>query len=681
MKNTNTLILALLILFFNSCKEEVPLIHSIDFNAFETGSFTGMEDAVGSWSAEEGHASIFEVNRGKKENALKLEAGSDRAVVYSFKQPQNSIRHIIFRTYNLSRQATAEFTLEKMVGGEWAALKKMTFAENRKRKAESVVVENEDTIEKIRFSSNTPEKGGILIDDLEFVSAAPMQVKEVVGYSPVYPVLIGKENNPVFRINMQTAGISDAGEVSEIKLNLNGTDELSDIHAVKAFYSSNNDNFSDEKLFGEATNIAAQITISGNQKLSHGKNYFWLSITLNDGADVLRKVAANAVEVVMSGKSHALPGDIPIPAKRLGHALRQHNDDGVDTYRIPGLATTNNGTLVAVYDIRRNSSVDLQEDVDIGMNRSTDGGQTWEPMKVIMDMGEWGGLPQDQNGIGDPAVLIDRQTNTIWVAAVWAHGHPGKRNWWASKKGMKPVETSQFVLVKSEDDGLTWSEPINITSQIKNPKWHLLLQGPGKGITLNDGTLVFPAQFKDEEEMPHSTLIYSKDHGKSWHIGTGAKSNTTEAQIVELSDGSLMLNMRDNRGSGKGGRNGTGARSIATTMDLGKTWTEHPTSRKALIEPVCMASLIKHSMGNDGKSILLFSNPVDQYVRQNMTIKISKDEGMTWPEKYHTLIDEGRGRGYSCMTSIDENTIGILYEGSQSDLVFQKISLAELMHL
>ena len=348
--------------------------------------------------------------------------------------------------------------------------------------------------------------------------------------------------------------------------------------------------------------------------------------------------------------------------------LRQHNDDGVHTYRIPGLVTTKKGTLLAVYDIRRNGAVDLQEDVDIGLSRSTDGGQNWEPMKVIMDMGEWGGLPNEQNGIGDPSVLVDEETGTIWVAAVWAHGHPGERNWWASKPGMKPQETSQFMLSKSEDDGVTWSEPINITSQIKDPKWHLVLQGPGKGITMKDGTLVFPAQYKDEAEMPHSTIIYSRDHGVTWQIGTGAKPNTTESQVVELNDGRLMLNMRDNRG---------GSRSIYTTLDMGQSWKEHPTSRSALQEPVCMASLIVHRY--KGKDYLLFSNPNSIEKREKMTIKLSKDMGNTWPEEHQVLLDDGVGRGYSCMTSIDEETIGILYEGSQADLVFQRVKFSNLM--
>ncbi len=315
------------------------------------------------------------------------------------------------------------------------------------------------------------------------------------------------------------------------------------------------------------------------------------------------------------------------------------------------------------------------------MNRSTDGGQSWEPMKIIMDMGEWGGKPQNQNGIGDPAILVDRKTNTIWVAGVWAHGHPGERNWWASKPGIEPEQTSQLMLSKSEDDGLIWSEPINITAMVKDPKWYLLLQGPGKGITMSDGTLVFPAQYKDENQVPHATILYSKNRGKSWKLGTGAKSKTTESQVVELSDGSLMLNMRDDRGSGPQGRNGTGARSVAITTDLGRTWTEHPTSRKALPEPVCNASLIRHSYTENGmqKNALIFVNPNDRYRRRNMTVKLSFDEGASWPEKYHTLIDEGQGRGYPSLTSIDENTIGLLYEGSQADLVFQKISLQELM--
>src|SRR5699024_6707542 len=212
-------------------------------------------------------------------------------------------------------------------------------------------------------------------------------------------------------------------------------------------------------------------------------------------------------------------------------------------------------------------------------------------------------------------------------------GMPGQRAWNASGTGLEPSETGQFVLVKSEDDGKTWSEPINITKQIKKPEWQLLLQGPGKGITMSDGTLVFPAQFKDEEEMPYSTIIYSKDHGQSWDISTGAKSNTTEAQVAELSGGSLMLNMRDNRG---------GARSVYTTGNLGKTWQQHPASREALIEPVSQASLIQFPppQHTSSKHWLMFSNPHSPEARKNMRIQLSTDDGMSWPDGKQLLLNE-----------------------------------------
>ena len=299
----------------------------------------------------------------------------------------------------------------------------------------------------------------------------------------------------------------------------------------------------------------------------------------------------------------------PLGAQKFGIALRKHNDDGVHTYRIPGLETTNNGTLIAVYDVRRNSEVDLQEDIDVGMNRSTDGGKTWEPMKIIMDMGEWGGLPNRENGVGDPSILVDRQTGTIWVAGLWTHGKPDQRAWNSSGRGLTPEETGQLLLVKSDNDGKTWSEPINITKQVKNEQWQLFLQGPGKGISMKDGTLVFPAQFKNEDKIPFATIIYSKDNGKTWQTGTGAKPETTEAQVIELNDGSLMLNMRDNRNIEN--KSETNGRAVMITNNLGKTWFDHPTTNRSLPEPTCMASLIKDKFELNGKlhDLVIFSNP------------------------------------------------------------------------
>lgn len=511
------------------------------------------------------------------------------------------------------------------------------------------------------------------------LSAKEMKVESVTIHQFQIPVLKGKVTNQILQIRIKTIGKQNALALNEVSLTISGDDITNDIEKLGVYYTGDRPFFRDGSQFQEQTFSVSEVVVSGQQVLNEGENNFWVSFKLKPEANILHSVNAVCNTITISGKKYKPEIVSKVEGLRLGIALRKHKDQGVDTYRIPGLATSNKGTLLAVYDIRRNNSTDLQEDIDIGMSRSTDGGVSWEAMKVIMDMGEWGGKPNIENGIGDPSVLVDRKNNTIWVAAVWAHGHPGKRNWNASKPGLKPEETSQFILVKSEDDGLTWSDPINITSQIKDPKWHLLLQGPGKGITLHDGTLVFPAQFKDENQVPHSTLIWSKDHGKNWNIGTGAKTHTTESQVIELNNGNLMLNMRDDRN--RKDKSESNGRAVMITEDLGKTWMEHPSSNQALMEPNCMGSLIKEEFLVDGnkQKVVLFSNPNSKYRRDHMTIKISFDDGNTWPSEYNLLLDELGGRGYSCMTKIDEKNVGILYEGSQADMTFQIVPIKEII--
>src|SRR5690625_5253051 len=381
-------------------------------------------------------------------------------------------------------------------------------------------------------------------------------------HQKVSPVLIGRERNPVLHVQLQGEGklVNIDDPVSSLKITTEGTTDIEDIASVDVFYAGEEGSLEEAVHFGRTDDIGEVIEITGKQELMEGTNFFWVSYELKEDAELLNKVDAGLEELSFeSGASWSPAEASPEGTKSIGVAVRQGGEEGVHTYRIPGLVTTNEGTLIAAYDIRYDSAGDLQGDIDVGINRSTDGGQTWEEMQIIMDRGEWGGLPEAQNGIGDPSILVDDETGAIWVAALWTHGMPGERAWTASGPGLEPEETGQFMLVKSEDDGQTWSDPVNITKQIKDPDWQLLLQGPGKGITMDDGTLVFPAQFKDEEGMPYATIIYSKDRGESWSIGSGAKSNTTEAQVVQLSDGSLMLNMRDNRG---------GSRSVYTTDDL-----------------------------------------------------------------------------------------------------------------
>jgi len=423
----------------------------------------------------------------------------------------------------------------------------------------------------------------------------------------------------------------------------------------------------------ETTLIKNSITLHSEQPLLKGTNYFWVSIQMKPQASLQSKVSFTLPEALINNQpaTIAWQGKAEAP-RRVGIGVRQAGDDGSAAYRIPGLVTSNCGTLLGVYDIRYNSSVDLQEKVDIGVSRSTDKGQTWEPMRIAMTFGETGGLPHAQNGVGDPSILVDKKTNTIWIVAAWTHGMGNGRAWNNSMPGMTPDETAQLMLVKSEDDGKTWSQPINITSQVKHPSWYFLLQGPGRGISMQDGTLVFPIQFIDSTRIPNAGIMYSKDRGKTWHLYNLARTNTTEAQVAEIEPGTLMLNMRDNRG---------GSRAVAITKDLGKTWTEHPSSRKALQEPVCMASLLKVEAKDNitGKPLLLFSNPNTTRGRHHITIKASLDNGLTWSPSQQVLLDEGESWGYSCLTLIDKETIGILYESSVAHMTFQAVKIKDLI--
>lgn len=500
------------------------------------------------------------------------------------------------------------------------------------------------------------------------------------------PLFAGRENKDLMTLRFEVADSEDQVILTEIEVGFVDGNELSGVESVSVYHTTG-DSVVINDLAGSFD--PGKGVLKTKKHFEPGKHNLSFEVRLKEDPDILTRFQVEQVTLRFSGNTKVAVEPEEEFTYRIAQVIRAAGQDNCDTYRIPGIVTTNSGTLIAVYDNRYNNSKDLQEDIDVGMSRSTDGGQTWEPMKVVMDMGEWGGRSERLNGIGDPAVLYDHTTNTLWVAGLWISGFSEKEMlWWASQPGMQPDETGQFVLVKSQDDGLTWSEPINITEQIKDPAWQLLFQGPGRGITLDDSTLVFPAQFKADigekaldggPYTAHSTIVYSTDKGETWHIGTGAKPNTTEAQVVQLADGSLMLNMRDDLN--RRVKDETNGRAVAVSTDMGKTWTLHPSSNSALPEPNCMASIIGTDVQVEGNNqhVLLFSNPDDKHARVKMTIKASFDQGMSWPLESQVLLNEEGGYGYSCLTMVDEDHVGIVYEGVK-ELYFQKVPINEFLN-
>ncbi len=523
---------------------------------------------------------------------------------------------------------------------------------------------------------------------------ASVEVAQATASQRVHPVLIHREHNALTEVVVEVG--QDGIQATLFRFSLAGTDDLSDIESLQLFYAGGRRiqgfdalhsgiSFSEDRdsvlaefvgnPFGTLAQPAAELTFLGDQALGPGTHIFWLSCKISPQANLTHKVDALCTAIETSA-GKVVPRDTsPGVRKRIGFALRKGHQDGVHTTRIPALTATPKGTLLSVYDLRRRERRDLQEDIDIGLSRSTDGGQTWEPTRVIMDMGEYGGLGQELNGVSDPGIVVDQNTGEIFCAAVWMWGRPGKHQWseGGSEPGYEIGKSAQFMMVRSKDDGLTWSKPENLTRKLKKSEWILIAPSPQAGITLRDGTLVLPGEGRDAKDRLFSTLIVSRDHGASWTVGSPSATGNNECEVVELDDGSIMLNSRTVRP--------TKFRSVWLTDDLGKTWRPHSTHRNTLIEPNCNGSLLRFDYEVEGKPkhVLLFANPHSQTGRDHHSIQVSLDDGLTWPEEYRILLDEGRGNGYPSMTQIDASHVGIVYEGSQAHLVFEKLSLNELL--
>ena len=377
--------------------------------------------------------------------------------------------------------------------------------------------------------------------------------------------------------------------------------------------------------------------------------------------------SAFSVGLVGSALSHTIAAEPTLDKLDLFEA----GAGGYAVYRIPGVVVTKRGTMLAYCEARKSERGDWNT-IDILLRRSTDGGKTWDaPRKIANVEG-----PKTKN----PAALAQKLANPDDVT----YNNPLMI---ADKSGavhfLFCLEYMRCFYARSDDDGLTFTKPVEITSTFEQFRseypWKVLATGPGHGIQLRTGRLLVPVWLSDGTEgHAHRpswvSVIYSDDAGKTWKRGEFAARHSeelvypSETTAVELSDGRVMLNIRSETAVHR--------RAVSISKDGATGWST-PTFDQALPEPICLGSLQRISGKARGeKSRILFVNPDNLYSkrlqgsvegksrtnadRQNLTLKLSYDEARTWAVK--KALDPGVA-GYADLTvNPQSGAIFCLYE-------------------
>jgi sialidase-1 len=346
-------------------------------------------------------------------------------------------------------------------------------------------------------------------------------------------------------------------------------------------------------------------------------------------------VAAIGSGVMVSGQARSA---VPAPPQYTDVYVAGEN--GYHTYRIPSVIATQKGTLLAFAEARRSGAADAG-DIDLVLKRSRDGGASWSRMEVVGDNGP--------NTFGNPCAVVDRKTGAVWLLSTQNRGTDREKEIIAgTSAGSRTV-----WIMRSEDDGLTWPTPAEITDSVKPRDWTWYATGPGIAIQTSNGRLVIPANHAEAGTGVHrSHLIVSDDGGQHWAPGASSAAGTNESQVVELADGRLMLNMRNHPPKADN------FRLIATSDDLGRTLSG-ASPDPALVEPPAQASLVRLTTTQTyDRNRLLFANPASTK-RERMTVRLSYDEGRTWPVS--RVLHEGPA-AYSSLVVAADLSIGLLFE-------------------
>ena len=356
--------------------------------------------------------------------------------------------------------------------------------------------------------------------------------------------------------------------------------------------------------------------------------------------------------------------------------------EGYSSYRIPAMIRLPNGELLAFCEGRVSSAADFGN-VDILMKTSKDNGQTWGSLKIIVDNGSL--------QAGNPAPVVDLNDPAYPNGRIFLFYNTGDRNENEIRKGHGVREVWYKTSI---DNGSSWSSPINITTEVHRPNqpqintayhfdedWRSYANTPGHAIQFSEGIYagrIYVAanhsagnpqtQFKDYRAHGY----YTDNHGKAFHLSQAVDvEGSNESMAAELSQNKLMLNIRNQQGNIK-------VRIIAVSLDGGKSWDKTYFDPN-LPDPVCQGSILSIKIKGT-KRLLVFCNNADTSRRDHLTLRVSKDEGITWNESY--LIDTSKGdfkgdfTAYSDLVELGKKKIGILYErNNYHEIVFTSLIL------